>query len=78
MASGRNKPIPTIPIIMEKKEIIQKLSTLKENKALDEEQRLAITDAINILKKAKKWEQSIKAVEILVKLLGIGSKFYDP
>lgn len=63
---------------MEKKEIIQKLSLLKENKALNEEQRSALTDAINILKKAKKWEQCIKAVEILVKLIGIGSKFFDP
>ena len=61
---------------MEKKEIIQKLNTLKENKALDSEQKSAITDALNIVKKAKKWEQCIKAVEILIKLLVIGSNFF--
>jgi len=63
---------------MQKKEIIQKLSILKNTKSLNEEQKAVVTDAIKIIRGAKKWEQCIKAVEMLLKLLGIGSKYLDP
>jgi hypothetical protein len=63
---------------MEKENIINHLNSLLHHHAYNDEQKLAIKEAVTIIKNAKKWDQCIKAVEVLVKLLGIGSKFFDP
>lgn len=63
---------------MEKKEIIDHLnSVLDRHNDLSKEQKLAINEVIIIVKKAKNKEQFIKAVDIIIKLLGIGSNFFN-
>jgi hypothetical protein len=62
---------------MKKNEITEQLYAILENKSLTKEQKLVIREAIVIIKTAKTSDQYFKAVEMLIKLFGIGSKFFD-
>ncbi|MFL5786792.1 MAG: hypothetical protein ACJ748_01955 [Flavisolibacter sp.] len=61
---------------MEKKEILEQLFALKEKLPLSEEEMVTIDQAIIIIKKAKTWKQCTGAVELLIRLMGIGSNFF--
>jgi hypothetical protein len=63
---------------VEKKEILERLKTVKENKDLTDDDKAAVDEAIRLYK-AKNWRDNLlRIVELLAKLFGIGSKFIDP
>lgn len=62
---------------MVQKKVIKRLYALaKKNKTLARKDKVAIEEAIAILSKPKTKARWNKAIKILVKLLGIGSKFF--
>lgn len=63
---------------MEKKEILERLNSVKNNKALTEDDKEALRKAISLVKR-KNWKDNFfKIAELLVKIFGVGSKFIDP
>ncbi len=61
---------------MIKKGILEKLYELKESLKLSAEDKITIDEAIKIIKKASNWQKCASAVEMLVKLMGIGSNYF--
>lgn len=61
---------------MEKKELVQYLKTIYIKLTSDEDKE-ALNEAIEIINKSKNWEDRLRVVDILLKILGIGSKFFD-
>lgn len=62
---------------MEKKEILERLCSVKENNTLSEEDQEALKEAIRLVKR-KDWKEHLfKILELLTKLMGIGSKLFD-
>jgi hypothetical protein len=64
---------------MNKKNIISTLTEVKHNNQhlLSKEDNQNIDDAITLIKNQSKKEDIIKAIDILLKLLGVGSNFFQ-
>lgn len=62
---------------MEKKIIIEQLEAFKLLDTTTDEQKIAVDEAIRIIKKEKKKNRWKKAVDILIRLLGIGSDYFN-
>ncbi len=62
---------------MNKEQMVQHLEAIiLANKSISKEQKNAIKKAISIISTSSTVEQSIKAIEILLKLIGLGSNFF--
>lgn len=64
---------------MDKKQIVEILNTTAHDTSKDfsHDEKVALSEAIKIVKHGKNKEQFLQVVEILIKLLGIGSNFFD-
>lgn len=63
---------------MEKEEIITRVNSVKENFPLAAEDQKALQEAIRLVKR-KDWKENlIKILELLTKVIGVGSKFFNP
>lgn len=61
---------------MEKKELITHLHSINI-KSFSKVQKEAFSEAIKIISNSNKKEDFLKAIDILLKLLGIGSNFFS-
>jgi hypothetical protein len=59
------------------KEIVAHLKAIAKSDTISQDEKTALEKAISILNKEPNWGGYIKVVDILVKLLGIGSNFFD-
>ena len=63
--------------IMSKQEIIAHLQTIINSFPITNEQKTATEQVVKILKKSNDRESLFKALDIIIKLLGLGSNFFD-
>lgn len=62
---------------LERKNILDCLNTLKDRESTTQEEKVALNTAIISITRAKNSEDIIKVVELLVKLMGIGSNYFS-
>lgn len=67
----------TIMKQLERKNILDCLNTLKDRESTTQEEKVALNTAIISITRAKNSEDIIKVVELLVKLMGIGSNYFS-
>lgn len=63
---------------MEKEEIIIRINSVKANFPLSAEDQKALQEAVRLVKRMDWKDNLIKIIELLAKIIGVGSKFFDP
>lgn len=56
--------------------MVKYLKAIAQKDTNSVEEKIALDATIKIITKSKNWDDCIKAIEILLKLLGIGSNFF--
>lgn len=64
---------------MDKKKIVESLEYIVHDtsKKLSNEEKISLAEAIKLLERSSKKEDFLKVVDILIKLLGIASNFFE-
>ena len=63
---------------MEKEEFVVRINSVKEKFPLSAEDQKALQEAVRLVTR-KEWKDNlIKIIELLTKVIGVGSKFFDP